>query len=250
MKFIVALITFSSVVSDVTGVMNEYAEGNLQVLFNATSALSGDDYPQMAKVADLWCQVRSNVSKKLMPIKEAHFMRNVDMAMMPASVRNNQASLSFGWTSLHSSGKYRCQITTHQNQQILGWLFVNMRPVFHVDVASNFEIDKHDPFHVISPILRVTEGETLVIDCPILGFPQPTIEWLKDNASIDTSVQRITYEKKGIKIWNASLEAEGVYSCIGRNSFAEVDNGPIINWQSRLDITLQVKSMFAFCLVK
>ncbi|VDM51300.1 unnamed protein product [Toxocara canis] len=32
--------------------------------------------------------------------------------------------------------------------------------------------------------MRVTEGETLVIDCPILGFPQPTIEWLKDNASI------------------------------------------------------------------
>ncbi|VDK19096.1 unnamed protein product [Anisakis simplex] len=71
------------------------------------------------------CQGRTQSSDDLLPIKAAHFVRNSDQEILPAFISNNRAILVFNSTTLHSVGKYRCEITTEDDQHIWGWLFVN-----------------------------------------------------------------------------------------------------------------------------
>ncbi|VDK65801.1 unnamed protein product [Anisakis simplex] len=130
------------------------------------------------------CQGRTQSSDDLLPIKAAHFVRNSDQEILPAFISNNRAILVFNSTTLHSVGKYRCEITTEDDQHIWGWLFVNMRPVFHANSSKIYEFDKDDHFHIKSLAVRATEGETVLLNCPVIGYPKPTVEWLKDNVPV------------------------------------------------------------------
>lgn len=68
----------------------------------------------------------SNQTQQLIPIKEAHFVRYLDKEILPALISNQtRAILEFGNTSVLSAGRYRCEITTDENELVWGWLFVN-----------------------------------------------------------------------------------------------------------------------------
>lgn len=72
------------------------------------------------------CQAMSNQTQQLIPIKEAHFVRDLDKEILPAIIYNQtRAILEFGNTSIWSAGKYRCEITTEEDELVWGWLFVN-----------------------------------------------------------------------------------------------------------------------------
>lgn len=59
-----------------------------------------------------------------------------------------------------------------------------MRPVFHFNNSKNYETDGENYFHLKGPAVRATEGETVTLSCPVIGFPKPTIEWFKDNVTV------------------------------------------------------------------
>lgn len=68
----------------------------------------------------------SNVTQRLVPIKEAHFIRDSDKEVLPAIVINQtRAFLQFGDTTVLNTGRYRCEITTEEDELVWGWLFMN-----------------------------------------------------------------------------------------------------------------------------
>lgn len=223
---------------------DSYAQGNLAVVFDASAAKSGEDHPLKADVPHLWCQARSHQTEQLLPIKEAHFVRAIDNKIFPAIIRNDtRAILEFGSVSVLNVGKYRCEITTTDDQFVWGWLFVNMRPVFHTNYSKTLETVGDDYFHVKAPILRVTEGETVTLNCPVVGFPLPTIKWLKDGVLVP-STEQITFLENELQIAKVDFDDEGVYSCIAQNSFpVEVDE-EVMTWESRLDREVKVKGSY------
>ncbi|VDN18122.1 unnamed protein product [Gongylonema pulchrum] len=233
-----------------------YAQGNLAVFFNATAAKSGDDHPLTASVPNLWrvlfardfrCQARSFKTKELLPIKEARFIRVSDRKLLPAVISNHtRAILEFGSsTSVLSAGKYRCEITTTDNEFAWGWLFVNMRPVFHTNHSKMLETAGDNFFRVKAPLVRATEGETVILSCPVYGYPKPTIVWYKDDALV-ASTEQITFLEKDLQIAKVQFDDEGVYSCVARNSFSEVVEGEEKNWESRLDREVKVKGKLRY----
>uniref|UniRef100_A0A915PYZ0 Ig-like domain-containing protein n=1 Tax=Setaria digitata TaxID=48799 RepID=A0A915PYZ0_9BILA len=223
---------------------NSFAQGNLAVIFNASSAKSGDDYPLKASVPGLWCQAISNRTQQLMPIKRAHFVRDLDKEILPALVSNQtRAILEFGNTSLWSVGKYRCEITTEDDELVWGWLFVNMRPVFHVNHSKTLEVVGDDHFRVRASVLRATEGETVTLTCPVRGFPEPVTQWYKNDVPV-ASTEQVTFLENDLQIAKVEFDDEGIYSCVARNSFSIIIDGKSILWESRLDRELKVKSSY------
>lgn len=82
-----------------------------------------------------------------------------------------------------------------------------MRPVFHTNFSKSYELDEEDHFHVKGQTMRVTEGETVTLSCPVLGYPRPTTEWLKDDvpvgklSAIDASFSTF-YSCEGSKLFS------------------------------------------------
>ncbi|CAG9533046.1 unnamed protein product [Cercopithifilaria johnstoni] len=223
---------------------NSVAQGNLAVLFNATSAKSSDDHPLKANVPNLWCQAILNETQQLIPIREAHFVRDLDKEILPAIVINqSRAFLEFGNTSVLSVGRYRCEITTEENELVWGWLFVNMRPVFHVNHSKTLDAVGDNHFRVKASVLRATEGETVILSCPVRGFPEPTTQWYKNDVPV-ASTEQITFLEKDLQIAKVEFDDEGIYSCVARNSFPTYYEGESILWESRLDRELKVKSSY------
>ncbi|MCP9259829.1 Tyrosine-protein kinase-like otk [Dirofilaria immitis] len=212
MRFILAILAFSKLTDCSCNIIlagsNTYAQGNLEVLFNATSVKSGNDYPLKANVPNLWCQAMSNQTQQLVPIKEAHFVRDLDKELLPALIYNQtRAILEFGNTSIWSAGKYRCEITTEEDELVWGWLFVNMRPVFHVNNSKTLDAVGDNHFHVKAPVLRATEGETVTLNCPVWGFPEPTIQWYKNDVPV-ASTEQITFLEKDLQISKVEFDDE------------------------------------------
>ncbi|EFO19819.2 immunoglobulin I-set domain-containing protein, partial [Loa loa] len=209
---------------------NSFAQGNLAVLFNATSAKSGDDHPLKANVPNLWCQAMSNQTQQLLPIKEAHFVRDMNKEILPALINNQtRAILEFGNTSILSAGRYRCEIITEEDELVWGWLFVNMRPVFHVNHSKTLDAVGDNHFRVKASVLRATE--------------EPTIRWYKNDVPV-ASTEQITFLENDLQIAKVEFDDEGFYSCIAQNSFSIFLDGKNILWESRLDRELKVKSSY------
>lgn len=62
-----------------------------------------------------------------------------------------------------------------------------MRPVFHTNHSKLFETVGDDHFHLMAPTVRVTEGETVILSCPVYGYPKPSVEWFKDDVPVGES---------------------------------------------------------------
>ncbi|VDN60628.1 unnamed protein product [Dracunculus medinensis] len=221
-----------------------YAQGNLEVTFEAKSAKSTDDHPQKAEVLNLWCQARKS-GVGLLPIKNAYFVRYSNREIIPAVVNNTRAKLVLGLIPITSIGRYRCDIKTIDGHHAWGWSFINMRPVFHSNRTKAFEIFDDDRFHLKAPSIRATEGETVLLDCPVIGFPEPSIKWYKDDVPV-ASTEQITFLDKSLQITKIEFDDEGTYSCIAQNTFYD-HSGPdsVQNtYQSRLDRDLRVISSY------
>uniref|UniRef100_A0A0R3RYR0 Ig-like domain-containing protein n=1 Tax=Elaeophora elaphi TaxID=1147741 RepID=A0A0R3RYR0_9BILA len=245
MRFYLAIfIFFGYSCNTILAGNNAIAQGNLVVLFNATSAKSSNDYPLKANVPNLWCQAMSNQTQQLIPIKKAHFIRDFDKEILPALISNQtRAILEFGNASISSAGRYRCEITTEENELVWGWLFVNMRPVFHVNHSKTLDAVGDNHFRLKASVLRVTEGETVTLSCPVRGFPEPTVQWYKNDVPV-ASTEQITFLEKDLQIAKVEFDDEGVYSCVARNSFSIYFEGKNTLWESRLDRGLKVKSSY------
>ena len=69
----------------------------------------------------------------------------------------------------------------------------------------------------------VKEGETVKLNCPVVGDPKPTLEWTKDREAINSAWTRFRRLPTGLRIKDVALEDAGDYVCKGINGFGTVD---------------------------
>ncbi|MFH4980483.1 hypothetical protein AB6A40_007192 [Gnathostoma spinigerum] len=221
-----------------------FAQGNLQVVVPAKNAKSRVVHPQKVEIPDLWCQARLHSTNELLPIKKAQFTRMSDRTIIKANINNTRATLQFGKQSITSAGKYRCEITSEQGHYVWGWLFAYVRPVFHINQTRFVDVEgDEDKFHVAIAATRITEGESVRLECPAYGFPAPTIEWLKDGQPIESN-ERITFLNQAIEISKLVYDDDGVYTCLAKNAFSLRLDYPKQLWISRLDQRLRVQGSY------
>jgi len=67
-------------------------------------------------------------------------------------------------------------------------------------------------------------GESVVLHCEVLGNPQPTISWNKDDHPLDNDNDHIILRKKMIKIRHISTSDQGRYTCVATNSIGKQAN--------------------------
>lgn len=217
-------------------------KGNLYVTFNATSAVSSDEHPQMAAVDDLWCFAWSTNRSKIVHIEDAYFVRfghikNVSATFPQGKIK---AHLPFGVTPITSAGIYRCVINTVEGVCRYGFLYLYARPVFHWNISVAFESINDELFYAKLCPLYGTVGGNVSIKCPVIGFPKPNVDWLKDNQTLTRS-WRILISDTELRIKNLERSDKGVYSCIATNKFPDSALGENRKWVSRLDQELRFK---------
>lgn len=80
------------------------------------------------------------------------------------------------------------------------------------------------------------EGDTIRLVCQIIGKPQPTVEWFKDDRPIFVNWRAMTeYEKDvcTLKIKDAKHDDEGVYKCVVENTHGSVSSSAEVTVSDR-----------------
>uniref|UniRef100_A0A1I7Y1X7 Ig-like domain-containing protein n=1 Tax=Steinernema glaseri TaxID=37863 RepID=A0A1I7Y1X7_9BILA len=158
------------------------AQGSVGHVFPAETAISTVEKPLVANMSDLWCQAFRNSAQKTEVLDAARFVHITGLQTHTAEMRNNhmQAYLHFRNAPLTVAGKYKCNLTTAGGENVYGNMFIYMRPVFH-DSSKNIEFVEEDKnFTVIAKPVYSSRESTVVLRCPVLGYPKPTIKWFKD----------------------------------------------------------------------
>jgi len=218
-----------------------YAQGNLAIIFDAKSGRTSDSHPQLANLTELWCQATKTDHDRL-PIKSAKFTH-----VLPPPMRKRQAEvtedhrahLRFGTVTTSAIGKYKCEITTMDDEFVQGNLFVYMRPVFHVN--ASLRLDEEDRFKFTGSIHRVGRGAMARLLCPAIGYPIPAIEWFRDEKRIVPDDKYVLVGSQ-LHIENAEEKDEGVYRCIASNEFPTEIDGEEQRFEVQLDQQLVVSN--------
>ena len=68
-------------------------------------------------------------------------------------------------------------------------------------------------------IIFIKEGVNLTLNCTAIGFPLPSVIWLKDNASLP-GTHLFPERGKGLRLHftNITYDRKGKYSCVATNS--------------------------------
>ena len=110
-------------------------------------------------------------------------------------------------------------------------------------------------------IIYINEGANLILNCSAIGYPLPSVSWLKDNASL-LGTQLFPERGKGMRLHftNITYERRGKYTCVARNSvgMASYDVKIIFKgkellldiqtWQSSIGSILQQAIFVQLCL--
>jgi hypothetical protein len=68
-------------------------------------------------------------------------------------------------------------------------------------------------------IIFINEGVNLTVNCTAIGYPLPSVNWLKDNASL-LGTQLFPERGKGTRLHFTKItyDRKGKYTCLARNS--------------------------------
>lgn len=230
-----------------------FAQGNLAIVFNATSGRTSEHSPLQAELSELWCQATKNGVDRL-PVKSAKFVQvnPPPTRVHKAEVLNDRAHLKFGKVSPSVAGKYKCEITTNTapaEDFVTGNLFVYMRPILYTNGSLKVDqVEDGNPFLLSGTPNKVIRGETARLNCPAIGYPVPSVEWFRDGEKIVESTEKILIIGNQLHIREADDPDEGIYRCVASNSFpVEVDNPPE-HFSIILDQHLRVSSSLSWLL--
>uniref|UniRef100_A0A914DFI5 Ig-like domain-containing protein n=1 Tax=Acrobeloides nanus TaxID=290746 RepID=A0A914DFI5_9BILA len=167
------------------------------------------------------------------------------------------------------SGIWTCSLTTAQNQTVNGTIEILLRPVaFKADcnyvfkwrryrnldncidnkssLQINFKRDfgvKLGDFELEASGVKVFRDESTEVDCPVIGFPDPIVYWMKEDQNI-TEDEHYSFDGTILKISNATYAHDGTYTCIAKNSF-NLD-GIEQTYELKIDRKLFVKNPFSW----
>ncbi|KAI1722964.1 immunoglobulin i-set domain-containing protein [Ditylenchus destructor] len=70
---------------------------------------------------------------------------------------------------------------------------------------------------------RVINNNTVVLDCPVLGYPEPEVVWFKDNEPVTYDLNFVKDGKNNLKIHRISVSNKGRYTCQAKNEVGSLN---------------------------
>lgn len=205
---------------------NTVALGNLAVVFEGTGYRSTVADPLKGHLNDLWCQASRD--GEVQPIGTARFVRVHDRKVYQADINDqiNKATLIFGNVSITEAGKYRCEITTNDGSTVFGNMFAYAHPVVHHNSSWNTKVEEgSDDIIQNTNTVYGEVGESIFLECPVVGYPHPNFLWYKDGIPIDSN-HKYSMKKRELFIKDLEDIDAGHYSCKAENVFPKFVDGP------------------------
>nr|CAD7569690.1 unnamed protein product [Timema californicum] len=115
-------------------------------------------------------------------------------------------TLSIPWVRPHDSGVYHCAADSKVGR-----------------IERDYHVKVFVPPHIDGPTKEpqeVVEGEPLLLQCPIVGTPEPIIRWWKDGHALEINEDQdmiLSDDKKILELSSTEKYDEGVYMCMGNN---------------------------------
>ncbi|VDL71890.1 unnamed protein product [Nippostrongylus brasiliensis] len=94
------------------------------------------------------------------------------------------------------------------------------------ETEVNFMVSVLVPPHIDEQLDQhphIVQGKTLFFFCPVLGNPDPTVEWLKDGQPIESTSRINVRDGRHLEIIEAQKEDEGRYTCHAYNEAGVLD---------------------------
>uniref|UniRef100_A0A915Q3T3 Neogenin n=1 Tax=Setaria digitata TaxID=48799 RepID=A0A915Q3T3_9BILA len=148
-------------------------------------------------------------------------------------------------------GAYRCVATNEGKTRASPDAQLTIKP--ENSVANEFS----EPYFVLEPRGDVVnEGESVVLECLVNGWPRPDIRWLKGAETISVSGERVAIiiflmrplGSSSFMILKAEAQDAGVYTCRASNSQESLDASATVQIKGRElspKITSEPKSIIA-----
>ena len=87
---------------------------------------------------------------------------------------------------------------------------------------------KNAPYFFIVPSpVTVSRLSTARLDCVILGDPQPTVQWLRNDILLTNSVKFKILTNGSLLVLNTGLADEGDFKCRGSNIIASIQSNDV-----------------------
>jgi hypothetical protein len=199
-----------------------FAQGNLAVILNVSEGIVSPHHGIKGEFSQqsLWCQATED-GETALELHNASFQRTYFPHRHEAEIDNgNRAYFKFGKPSTRDIGKYKCDMVTSDGRRAWGNLFVYMRPVFHTNGSTRFEVpDDDDKFTVTATSIKFSEGDTVTLSCPAISYPAADIEWFKNDKRIVSDNGRISKRDPNLYIDKVTKADEGSYRCRATNRF-------------------------------
>lgn len=125
------------------------------------------------------------------------------------NLQRTTRSLILPNVTVDDSGVYKCRVENTVLQQ------EETTSVLNLKVVANMP---HEKPHLIRPLKEmytVVKGQTVFLECPVVGNPVPNVFWSKKNGALPIARSEMVYG--GLKIKNVSSADDGVYICTFTN---------------------------------
>ncbi|CAD5207145.1 unnamed protein product [Bursaphelenchus okinawaensis] len=193
--------------------------------------------PSSATPLKLWCQAVDDQGRVL-PLVSAQFRSKTTTHKAVLSGDLSNASITIENAQAVEAGKWNCDLHTSYGNTS-GIIEVYVRGVIKHNANVRVD-DKGSPFELEISGHTVTIGDNITLNCPIYGYPAPSITWLKDSKAVSPSSSDPTQ----FVLRTTTNSDEGVYTCIGTNTV--IENGRPTEYKVKVEQHLRIKSKLAW----
>lgn len=126
------------------------------------------------------------------------------------SLQRTTRSLILHNVTVEDTGIYKCRIdnTVLQKQETTS--------ILNLKVVQNAPHERPQLIRPLKEMYTVVKGQTVFLECPVVGNPVPNVFWSKKNGQLPISRSEMVYG--GLKITNVTSSDDGVYVCTFSNS--------------------------------
>nr|XP_046243182.1 ADAMTS-like protein 3 isoform X1 [Scatophagus argus] len=127
-------------------------------------------------------------------------------------------------------GLYKCTVTnTHGSDSETFQLLVAEPPVIAVswrNVSDHGMVLGRTLRATVGGQVSVRPGTNLTVECPVTGFPQPTVTWHRKNGQLDAGA--VFLPSGSLWIRNVFLHNQGIYYCTAANAIGKASASTVL----------------------